>query len=243
MRRSEHSRWWIGVGVVVLCLTATASVAEPSVVAAYKNVRAAGITPGLAYEVREAPGGFATISPDWGNAIPVEVDAANGWMRIADEGTGGGTYEAQVVLWRLDHGAGLLGIAESVFDPPHPGASRVRFFSDDYGGWSDWSDYVWPEIALADFLPGDMTIDDLRALEAVRSVVHVTLPRQGRDAQARLVTRDEEIAAVCGGEDWFVPRDPAPYMRYCARIAPRLMREIVLRFDGETGRFTKEVAR
>jgi hypothetical protein len=233
----------VGMAAMALLLAANTALAEPSVVAAYSGLRASGAAPDLAYDVREAPGGFATISPDWGNAIPVEVDAANGWMRIADEGTGGGSFEAQVVLWRLDHGAGLLGIAESVFDPPHPGASRVRFFSDDYGRWGEWTEYTWPKVTLADFLPGDMTIDDLRALEDLRSVVHVTLPREGRDALARLVTRDEEIAAVCGGEDWFVPADPAAYLRYCARIAPRLAREIVLHFDGELGRFTKGTAR
>lgn len=222
---------------------AGAAFADPAVVEAYRAIRASGVAPDLTYELRAGPGGFVTTSPDWGTDIPVEVDAANGWLRIADEGTGAGLYETQIVLWRQTGGTPLVGIAETLFEPPYPGATRVRFFGEEGANWGEWTAYVWPAPELADFLPDDLTIADLRALRATRAAIYVTLPRHGLDARAQLVTRDEEIRAVCGGEDWFVPADPAAYLRYCARVAGRLGREIPLRWIREEGRFEAGAAR
>lgn len=64
-----------------------------------------------------------------------------------------------MVLWRQSDAAALIGIAETSFDPPQPGPSRARFHAAGHAAREAWTGYVWP----APFMPGELTIDDLRA--------------------------------------------------------------------------------
>ncbi len=201
--------------------------ADPSVVEAWRDIRSAGVAGELLYELRQDGGRWVTTSPDWGTAMPVTVDGTNGFVEIMDEGTGGGSFRTQVVLWRMADGQPLVGIGETSYSPPYPDTTRVRFFGLEAGhGWEDWTGFVWPDLGIADFMTDDMTIADLKALKAIRAQVAVSLPQHGTSPVARLITPDTEIAAVCGGEDWFVPADPAPYLRYCSQLSGQLYREI-----------------
>lgn len=215
--------------VALLALPVHAA-AQPSVVRYYEELRQSGLVPDLTYALRREAGQWVTTSPDWGTPMPVTVDGPRGYLRIMDEGTGGGSFETQVVLWRQADGLPLIGIAETSFDPA-PGQTRLRFFAHDRHRWDDLTAYSWPGVSLADFMPPGMTIGDLRDLRAIRAAVHVVLPRQGLRPEARLVYPQEEVRAVCNGEDWIVPADPGPYLRFCETLDARLFRRIAFDWD------------
>ncbi|MCI2398742.1 hypothetical protein [Aliiroseovarius subalbicans] len=224
----------IALGLIAL---AGGAVADPSVVDAYRDIRR--VTPDLTYDLRQQGNGWVTTSPDWGTALPITVNGPAGFVEIMDEGTGGGSYRTQIVLWRAGDGTPLVGIGETAYTPPWPDTTRVRFFGKDGENWSDWTDYVWPDVTLADFMPDDMRISDLRALEAIRAQVFVTLPQKGTRPVAQLITHDSEIAAVCKGETWFVPSDPAPYLTYCDRLQDHLFHTLDLDWIKSEARFEK----
>lgn len=216
--------------VFVLCLLPLPAAAQPSVVTYYEELRQSGLVSDLTYALRQEGGQWVTTSPDWGTPMPITVDGPHGYIRIMDEGTGGGSIETQIVLWRQADGLPLLGIAETGFAPA-AGQTRLRFFAHDTVNWVENTPYAWPGVTLADFMTAGMTADDLHDLQAIRAAVYVELPRQGLGPEARLVVPEEEVRAVCNGEDWFVPSDPAPYLRYCQTQRPRLVNRIGFDWD------------
>jgi len=227
------------VAAALLGLLPGTLLAQPSVVDVYRDIQAAGVAPDLSYELSEFANDWVVTSPDWGTPIPVLVSNSDSYMRFSDEGTGGGSFDTEVAVWQLPDGTALVGVAETSYDPPWPMDTRLRFFGFDGRDWSDWTSYVWPGVGLADFLGDTMRIADLRALESIGASVQLVLPNGGTSAEARLITRDEEIEAVCNGADWFVPADPAPYLRYCDHITSRVARYLKLDWDISEMRFTK----
>jgi hypothetical protein len=227
----------IAGSVVAAALIPSAASADPSVVDAYEALRASGVAPDLTYALEMDAGQWVTTSPDWGTPIPVLVDGSNGYVEILDEGTGGGSFETQIVLWRKADGAPLLGIAETAHLQPGMGASHVRFFESYAGRWEDLTGYVWPQVDLTDFMTDQMSVADLRDLTAIGASVYVDLPQHGLNAEARLTVPDELVRAVCDGEDWFVPADKEPYLRYCRNLSGALYRTMSVRWDRAEGRF------
>lgn len=217
-------------GLVVLLVLPFQAGAQPSVVGYYEELRQSGAADDLTYALRQDGGRWVTTSPDWGTPMPVTVDGPRGYMRILDEGTGGGTTEIQVVLWRQADDLPLLGIAET-FLGPLPEGTRLRFFVHNRNRWLEHTAYSWPGVTLADFMTPEMTVADLRDLQAIRAAVYVELPRQGLRPMAQLIYPVDEVNAVCNGEDWFVPQDPAPYLRFCRDLSPRLYRLIAFEWD------------
>lgn len=218
---------------------AAPSPAGSDVASQYMALMKSGIAPDLRYAIRSEAGRWLTTSPDWETPMPVTVDEGKGIIRILDEGTGGGSFETQVALWPGSGGSPLVGIAETAMIQPGQEPTRVRFFEPIAGMWSEQTGYVWPDLSLADFMPGEMTIADLKDLKAIGAAVAVRFPQGGKDAEARLIVPKETVKAVCEGEDWFVPADKAPYLRYCERIADGLFRALPVKWASEEGRFVK----
>lgn len=218
---------------------AAPSPAGPAVTRQYMALMKSGIAPDLRYAIRSEGGRWLTTSPDWETPMPVSVDAAKGTILILDEGTGGGSFETQVALWPGSGGTPIVGIAETALIQPGQETTRVRFFEPIAGKWTEQTGYVWPDLSLADFMPGEMTIADLKDLKAIGAAVAVRFPRGGKDAEARLIVPKETVKAVCEGEDWFVPADKAPYLRYCEHIAGDLFRALPVKWTAEEGRFMR----
>jgi len=193
----------------------------------------------LDYPLRKKGKGWVTRNLSWDSDVAAIVDTKSGYIFFSDEGTGGGNYETQIVLWRKTGGAPLIGIAEVGYDGAYPGGSRLRFFDKFDGNWTQITDYVMPEIGISDFLDDDMTIADLNALKGIRSDVYYVLPRKGTTIRAYLVTRDTYANAVCNDEDWFNPGDPAPYLRYCKTMQGRIETLIRVEWNKPDGRFTR----
>lgn len=234
--KAATARFICALSLIALPITA---LADPSVVDAYREIQDSGLAPDLGYRVQSKPGGWAVQSPDWGTDIPITVDGPHGFIEIMDEGTGGGSFETQVVLWRQADGTPLVGIGETIFDPPYPETTRLRFFGFDTKLWGNWSTFVWPDVGLEDFLTGTMSIDDLRALRAIRSSVYIRLPQVGLNPVAHLIVRNEEVEAVCRGEAWFVPTDLTPYLRYCQQMQGELYSRLELIWDPVNAVFSK----
>jgi len=213
--------------------------AGSSVASQYIALLKSGIAPDLRYAIRLEAGRWVTTSPNWDTPMPVTVDAANDYISIHDEGTGGGSFETEVALLFGTGGGPLVGIAETSIVQPGQETTRVRFFEFFAGSWSEQTGYVWLDLSLADFMLGEMTIADLRDLKAIGASVDVALPRGSKDAEASLIVPKKTIQAVCKGEDWFVPADKGPYLRYCEHIAEKLFRFIPLQWNATEGRFMK----
>ena len=192
----------------------------------------------LNYPLKKEGKGWVTRNLDWDSNIPVIVDVQAGYIFFSDEGTGGGNYETQIVLWRKSGGEPLIGISEVAYDPPYPDGSRLRFFEKDGKRWIEVTDFVVPGISISDFLAQDMTIGDLNALKAIGTRVYIALPRVGTTIRAYLVTKDSYANAVCNEEDWFVPGDPAPYLHYCKVLQNRVNNLIRIDWNKRQGQFT-----
>jgi hypothetical protein len=166
-----------------------------------------------------------------------EVDIANGFIRIDDEGTGGGNFETQVALWRLEGEEPLVGIVEAHKDGGIPGQSRVRFFKKVGRNWVDRTPDVWTPVGLQAFMKGDMTIEDLRALETIGAAVYVSLPRKGTAITAEFKLGSIEQYA-CKNDPFanLAEKKPA-WDRYCQKLKPALASSVTLPLDPDRTKF------
>ena len=101
------------------------------------------------YEIRKKGEGWVSQSTAE-YEIPVTVDIKNGFIELTDEGTGGGTFKVQVVLFRLVDGSPQIGITKTEFDGI--GANQQYYFvrpedSKQY----DWTEHAVPIITYLDF--------------------------------------------------------------------------------------------
>jgi len=215
-------------------LPAAAQSRDGGVVAAYRQIST--VFPGYRYGVKQHGGRWQSHNLYSGEPIDIVVDTANGYIQIVDEGTGGGSFETQVVLWRKSDGSPLVGIAESLIDGEGPGQTRLRFYSRDDGQWEDSSDYVWPGTPLDIFLRAEMSIADLRAVRTAGGRPHIRLPRKGSTIEVRLGLYAEKVRAVCKGEDWITVPDRTPYLRVCG-LEDRLRSTVSYRWLRDEGRF------
>jgi hypothetical protein len=225
----------IAAAAALVLLPGAAAPKRDNVVEAYGQIRAQ--IKGFAYTLVQRSGKWSAREPSEPRLDrSAEVDIANGFIRIDDEGTGGGNFETQIALWRVE-GDAFVGIVETHKDGGIPGQSRVRFFKKIDRNWIDKTPDVWTPVGLQAFMKGDMTIEDLRALETIGAAVYVVLPRKGTEITAELkLSSTEEYA--CKG-DAFVnlgERKPA-WERYCQRLKPGLITAVTLRLDTERTRF------
>lgn len=65
--------------------------------------------------------------------IAVTVDFKNGYIAFEDEGTGGGTFSVQAVLYRKTDGSALIAYSSKSFDGVGLDASPIDFFEDKAG--------------------------------------------------------------------------------------------------------------
>jgi hypothetical protein len=192
----------------------------------------------LEYPLTKKNGKWVSVNMSWETDFPAIVDLKSGYIFFTDEGTGGGNFDTQIVLWRRSDGSPLIGIAEVSYDPPYPLLWRLRFFEQDQDSWLDTTDYVLPKIGVSSFLTDNMTLADLNAVHDIGSGITVELPRKGTSIKAYLVVKDIYVNAVCNGEDWFEPGDKAPYFRYCENVRGLANTLILLKWNKQEGRFT-----
>jgi hypothetical protein len=219
----------------LVLLSGAAAPKRENVVEAYGQIRAQ--IKGFDYTLVQRGGKWSAREPSEPKLDrSAEVDIASGFIRIDDEGTGGGNFETQVALWRVEDNA-FVGIVETHKDGGIPGRSRVRFFKKIDRNWVDKTPDVWTPVGLQAFMKGDMTIEDLRALETIGAAVYVALPRKGTAVTAELkLSSTEEYA--CKGDSFVNLAEKKPaWDRYCQKLKPALATAVTLRLDTERTRF------
>jgi len=233
-----NNRFLILLFALFVGFSTSVNVAQADVIQYYKELQKIKHL-GLAYPLRAKGKKWLTTNGEWHTAIPVTVDLKNGYIFFSDEGTGGGNFDTQVVLYRKSDKSPLIGIVENGYDPPYPGQAKVRFFSRGTKNWENETAWVWPKIAVDDFLTPDMTIADLRSLKTIGAVVYVKLPRKGTAAMAYLIINEDIAQAVCRGDPSIVVGNVAPYQDYCQRLKGRMFNRIEILWNKQEGRFSK----
>jgi|GEM_PF-3315410 len=191
----------------------------------------------LDYQLVHKSGTWITFNQAWGTAIRATVDIDNGYIFFSDEGTGGGNYDTQVQLYSKSNQPPLVGIVENGYNPPYPDDIKVRFFTRIDGRWGDETSWVWPDVAIDDFLTAEMTIKDLRVLKAIGSQVYVKLPHMGAAPIAYLVINKDITKAVCSGGDRIKVADKSPYLHYCQHLKNQIYNKIDIVWNKLDGRF------
>lgn len=193
----------------------------------------------LDYKIRQNQTGWSTVNTGLGTTIPVRVDLRNGYMFFSDEGTGGGNFDLQVRLFHKSGKKPLIVLVESGYNPPFPDGIKIRTFARSNNVWAEETNWSWTELTLDDFMTGEMTIDDLRALKTIRAQIYISLPPKGRVIVAYLVVNENMTEKVCSGDSSIVVPDKKPYQRYCRSLKSRLFTAINMNWDSEENRFKK----
>ncbi|MBN2891790.1 MAG: hypothetical protein JXL97_07980 [Bacteroidales bacterium] len=87
------------------------------------------------------------------------VDISNGFIKITDEGTGGGTIVLTVVLYRQYDGSGLIGISFSNFDFMYYSCSTY-FLDYKNNNWNIVNEKVLPDISHKNFMNKEYELAD-----------------------------------------------------------------------------------
>jgi hypothetical protein len=226
----------IAAAAALVLLSGAAAPKRENVVEAYGQIREQ--IKGFDYTLVQRGGKWSAREPSEPKMDrSAEVDIANGFIRIDDEGTGGGNFETQVALWRVEDDT-FVGIVETHKDGGIARQSRVRFFKKTGRNWVDKTPDVWTPVGLQAFMKGDMTIGDLRALETIGAAVYVTLPRKGTTITAELKLPSIEEYA-CKGDSFVNLAEKKPHWdRYCQKLKPALASTVTLPLDTERARFS-----
>ncbi|MCY0149308.1 hypothetical protein OEG84_23635 [Hoeflea sp. G2-23] len=222
---------------LVLCLIALFSVCSTNVGAVeakddilqfYSELREMASSQ-LEYRIEKRSGKWVVKASAWDEYLPIEVDKRNGYIRIVDEGTGGGAEEIQVVLWRLENGDPLVGISQSIFDEGVPATHALLFFRKRKESWLNVTDSVFEPVRPRDFIRVAQTPEDRMSLTTIGARVYYELPKTGTTIGAYLALKTEMINAVCSGSDMIVVPEPAIYQHYCNDLNGRMAN--AMRFD------------
>ncbi|MBZ0216413.1 MAG: hypothetical protein K8F25_07670 [Fimbriimonadaceae bacterium] len=222
---------------IILCLSAilafsgllaSSANAKPGILQYYAELQSGGSAK-LEYEIENRDGKWVVKASAWDEYLPIEVDQRNGYIKIVDEGTGGGAEEIQVVLWRLENGVPLIGIAQAIFDDGAPATHTLSFFRKRKGSWWDVTDSVFSPVVPRDFIRVAETPHDRMSLTAIDARVYYELPKTGTTIGAYLALKKEMINAVCNDSDMIVVPEPEMYHHYCNDLNSRMAN--AMRFD------------
>lgn len=202
--------------------------AKSGILQYYSELRETGSAK-LEYKIENRNGRWVVKASAWDEYLPVEVDERNGYLKIVDEGTGGGAEEIQVVLWRLENGDPLIGISQSIFDDGAPATHTLLFFRKRKGNWLDVTDSVFEPVRPRDFIMVAETPEDRMSLTTVGARVYYELPKTGTTIGAYLALRTEMINMVCEDSDMISVSEPEMYKHYCNDLNDRMAN--AMRFD------------
>ncbi len=228
------------LGPLVLGLLVwVAPVRAQTVVDYYNAVRDADGDLALDYRFQQIGGQWRVAPAEYQTIVETVVDIPNGYMRVVDEGTGGGNFRLEVALFRTANGAPLLAVAGTGYS----GSSAVDGWVEVFAPlgthqWQRVTDQVWPATDVAVLVPPGGARDDGDLLRAVRVSLVPELPRHGTVAWVRPGYDSQIVDAVCRGEDWIsVGEAEADFLRFCADLRHRLYRRVDVPFSKSQGRF------
>lgn len=112
------------------------------------------------------------------------VDLGNGYLRIRDPGTGGGSLTQELALFRTAAGTHLVGVSLTRFDGVGSDC-RLAFYDPADGQWSDLTSAVLPAVDLSLFLAENHDANRIEPGRGIRGVaILYSLPRTGTTLRA-----------------------------------------------------------
>ena len=126
-----------------------ASAAPASVIDCYNEIPSSFFNDAK-YELKQSGKKWLTASTADAE-IEALVDIPNGYIRIEDPGTGGGTRVDEVALFISKSGAVIIGINRKDIDGVTGTSSSLVFVSKEGGKWTDVTKKVLPQLTIAAF--------------------------------------------------------------------------------------------
>ena len=152
-----------------------------NVVDYYQGLYKQGI---ISYPLVEKNAGWVSKN-DLDDEIRPIVDLRYGYIKIVDEGTGGGTIIQEVVLFRKKDKSPLMAVSLGEFDGIGE-SGRISFWELEGTYWQEITAKVFPSFKLEDFVQAEQrsTITE-EDKEAVSIDLVFELPRKGTDIVVR----------------------------------------------------------
>jgi hypothetical protein len=179
------------------------------------------------FSLRQKAGKWVSLSPSTEEEVLTVVDTKNGFIRITDEGTGGGTHEVTVVLYRKANKEAVIAVSERTHDGTME-TFKIDFFEYKNKQWNKLTN-VMPPLNHVSFLKEQI---DTKAHQALldRSPIIIDLPQFGTKAKAVVGTM--WLNLVCNQM-----KDDPDSPNACA-LQNKFYESIELLWDKEQGKFS-----
>lgn len=170
--------------IAALALIGDAPAAPRGVIEYYRMIPEDALT-GSRYQLRQDAGKWKCASTTGQELLPV-VDVPNGYLRIDDPGTGGGTLIQEVALFLDEKKKPFIGLNVTQFDGVGE-AGTLQFFMEDKGALVDCTAKIMPAMGLRHFF-AESFHQKLKSVERLGSLCQIvfSLPRQGTTIKAML---------------------------------------------------------
>jgi hypothetical protein len=212
----------VSLFAVALCVSLDAAQAATKSVVEYYNDIPASFFNDSKYELKASGKKWVTASTADAELEPV-VDIPNGYIRIEDPGTGGGTRIDEIALFVSKAGAVVIGINHADIDGVTGTSSSLLFVAKEGNRWIDVTKKVMPQLTSAAFFnpgfdPGDkVTIQSWYELPRKGTTVIWNLDAAGIEAR---IGYEQNVA------------------ENRAALANIKAKKIELRYDAKTGTFS-----
>lgn len=117
--------------------------------------------------------------------VSLDLDTANGYLRITDRGDGDGAqgFVTELAVWTGPKGRQIVGLSEWGVKDGAPFAGRLRFYAPAGGAWRLVTSEVWPPLdeELCRTEPQEVA-EDTAAWEGLGRAITL-LPRRGQTAE------------------------------------------------------------
>ncbi|MFC4262786.1 hypothetical protein ACFOWM_07860 [Ferruginibacter yonginensis] len=112
------------------------------------------------------------------NQCSITVDEKNGYLKIIDDGTGGGTFVLELAIFKKENKTDILAVNTYAYSGDGKEGGSIAFF-DVAQNMTDVSMSVWPDFGyIEDLLTNGVTKKDIEPY-ASTEYTYAQLPQQG----------------------------------------------------------------
>lgn len=114
------------------------------------------------------------------------VDIRNGYIKIEDQGTGGGTLKTEIALFKAKNGIPFIAVSLKNFLGIALKEYKIKIFKKSGNTWKDITSSILPDIKINDFLIGPpinhSVFNDIKSI----NILDFELPRFGTEIKVNL---------------------------------------------------------